>query len=48
MRAKVVVEPPAEFRKWVAGLDMKIPEPFMESIREDTESNPEQLGAGGA
>jgi cytochrome c oxidase subunit 2 len=48
MRAKVVVEPPAEFRKWVADLDMKIPEPFMESIREDTESNPEQLGAGGA
>ena len=25
MRAKVVVEPPAEFRKWVAGLKEKVP-----------------------
>jgi cytochrome c oxidase subunit 2 len=48
MRAKVVVEPAADFRKWVAGLKTKIPPPFMESIREDTESNPEPLGAGGA
>jgi cytochrome c oxidase subunit II len=49
MRAKVVVEPPADFRKWVAGLTEKVPAPFMESIRQDTETNPvEPLGAGGA
>jgi cytochrome c oxidase subunit 2 len=49
MRAKVVVEPPAEFRKWVAGLQEKVPAPYMESIRQDTETNPTQpLGAGGA
>ncbi len=49
MRAKVVVESPADFRKWVAGLTEKVPAPFMESIRQDTETNPvEPLGAGGA
>jgi cytochrome c oxidase subunit 2 len=49
MRAKVVVEPPAQFRKWVGGLDEKIPAPFLESIRQDTETDPvEPLGAGGA
>jgi cytochrome c oxidase subunit 2 len=49
MRAKVVVEPPAQFRKWVAGLKEKVPASFMESIRQDTETNPvEPLGAGGA
>jgi cytochrome c oxidase subunit 2 len=48
MRAEVVVEPPAEFRKWVAGLKEKIPPSFMESIRQDTESNPPEVGAGGA
>ncbi len=49
MRAKVVVEPPADFRKWVAGLTEKVPAPYMESIRQDTETNPvEPLGAGGA
>ena len=49
MRAKVVVEPPAQFRKWVAGLKEKVPPTFMESIRQDTETNPvEPLGAGGA
>jgi cytochrome c oxidase subunit 2 len=49
MRAKVVVEPPAEFRKWVADLKEKVPAPYMESIRQDTETNPVQpVGAGGA
>lgn len=49
MRAKVVVEPPAQFRKWVTGLKETVPAPYMESIRQDTETNPvEPLGAGGA
>jgi len=48
MRAKVVVESPANFRKWVAGLKEKVPPEFMESIREDTETNPLPVGAGGA
>jgi cytochrome c oxidase subunit 2 len=48
MRAKVVVERPAEFREWVAGLSEEVPEPYAESIRRDTEVNPPPLGAGGA
>jgi len=48
MRAKVVVEPPAEFRKWVAGLDEKIPPAYLETIRQDTETDPLPVGAGGA
>jgi cytochrome c oxidase subunit II len=48
MRAKVVVEPPAQFRKWVAGLKEKVPATFLESIRQDTETNPLPVGAGGA
>jgi cytochrome c oxidase subunit 2 len=48
MRAKVVVEPPGEFQKWVSGLEEKIPEAFLESIKQDTEANPVPLGAGGA
>jgi cytochrome c oxidase subunit 2 len=48
MRAEVVVEPAAEFRKWVAGLDREIPAPYLETIRQDTETDPEALGAGGA
>jgi len=48
MRAKVVVEPPAEFRKWVAGLEEKVPPPYLETIRQDTETNPIPVGAGGA
>jgi cytochrome c oxidase subunit II len=49
MRAKVVVESPADFRKWVAGLKEKVPAGYMESIRQDTETNPvEPLGTGGA
>ena len=48
MRAEVVVEPPAEFRKWVAGLKETVPEPYLETIRQDTETNPLPVGAGGA
>jgi cytochrome c oxidase subunit 2 len=48
MRATVVVEPPAEFRKWVAGLKETVPDPYLETIRQDTETDPVPLGAGGA
>jgi cytochrome c oxidase subunit II len=48
MRAKVVVEPPAQFRKWVSGLKEKVPQPLAESVVQDTETNPAPLGAGGA
>jgi cytochrome c oxidase subunit 2 len=48
MRAKVVVETPANFRKWVAGLTETVPQPLKESIVQDTETNPVPLGAGGA
>ncbi|MGC1853091.1 MAG: cytochrome c oxidase subunit II [Solirubrobacterales bacterium] len=48
MRAEVVVEPPAEFRKWIAGLKETIPEPYLETIRQDTETDPLPVGAGGA
>ncbi|HWW68167.1 MAG TPA: hypothetical protein VNY83_09310, partial [Solirubrobacterales bacterium] len=48
MRAKVVVEPPAQFDKWVSGLKQKVPQPLAESIVQDTQSNPVPLSAGGA
>jgi cytochrome c oxidase subunit II len=48
MRAKVVVETPADFRKWVGGLKEKVPAPLAESIVQDTETNPVPVGAGGA
>jgi cytochrome c oxidase subunit 2 len=48
MRAKVVVEPAPKFREWVASLKQKVPQPLAESITQDTEANPVQLGAGGA
>jgi cytochrome c oxidase subunit 2 len=48
MRAKVVVQSPAEFRKWVSGLDTKIPPDYMQTIKQDTEENPVPLSAGGA
>ena len=48
MRAKVVVEPPAQFRKWVSGLKEKVPQPLAESIAQDTQSSPVPLSAGGA
>jgi cytochrome c oxidase subunit II len=49
MRAKVVVESPEKFEKWVTGLKREIPDPFLKSIEQDTETNPsEPLDAGGA
>jgi cytochrome c oxidase subunit II len=49
MRAKVVVESPAKFREWVSGLTEKVPGPYLESIRRDTEESLGQpVGAGGA
>jgi len=48
MRAEVVVEPPAEFRKWVASLRQRVPAPLMESVVGDTETDPIPLGSGGA
>ena len=46
MRAKVVVESPAKFREWVAGLKEKVPQPLLESITQDTETNPVPLERG--
>lgn len=48
MRAKVVVESPADFRKWVDGLDRQIPDNYLEVIKQDTESDPIPVGSGGA
>ena len=48
MRAKVVVEPPSKFREWVAGLKTKAPAALMESVEQDTETDPVPVGAGGA
>ena len=47
-RAKVVVEPPAKFREWVASLKQEVPKPLQESILQDTETNPVPLDSGGA
>jgi cytochrome c oxidase subunit II len=48
MRAKVVVETPANFQKWVSGLEEKVPAALAESITQDTETNPTPINAGGA
>jgi cytochrome c oxidase subunit 2 len=48
MRAKVVVETPRDFRRWVEALPEKVPQPLAESVAQDTESNPVPVGAGGA
>ena len=48
MRATVVVEPAAKFRKWVKSLKETVPDPLMESVVQDTETDPLPLGAGGA
>jgi cytochrome c oxidase subunit II len=48
MRAKVVVESPGRFKKWIASLNQKTPEALMKSVEQDTETNPVDLGAGGA
>jgi cytochrome c oxidase subunit 2 len=48
MRAKVVVEPPAEFKKWVDGLEQKVPAPLMESVNDAAASQTVAEGTGGA
>jgi heme/copper-type cytochrome/quinol oxidase subunit 2 len=48
MRAKVVVESPAKFNEWVAGLKQKTPPALMELVEENSSSNPPALDAGGA
>jgi cytochrome c oxidase subunit II len=49
MRAKVVVESPSKFKKWVEGLDQKAPPELMEVVKQDSQTNPPgELGAGGA
>ena len=48
MRAKVIVQPEAQFDKWVESLKEKVPQPLMESVTQDTQTNPEPLTAGGA
>jgi hypothetical protein len=44
----VVVEPPAEFRKWVDGLDREVPEALEQVITEKIEPDLPAVGAGGA
>jgi cytochrome c oxidase subunit II len=48
MRAKVVVESSKDFQKWVSELDREIPDAFLESIKQDTETDPIPVGSGGA
>jgi len=48
MRAKVVVEPESKWKEWVEGLPQKTPPELLESVKQDTQTNPPGLGAGGA
>jgi len=48
MRAGVVVEEPADFRKWVGGLDAEIPSSYLKAIDKNAEVEAEPVGAGGA
>ena len=48
MRAKVVVESPAGFRKWVCGPEGKGSARLPGIVSQDTETNPPPLRAGGA
>jgi len=48
MRAKVVVESPKDFQKWVGELETPIPDDFLESVKQDTETDPTPVGTGGA
>jgi cytochrome c oxidase subunit 2 len=49
MRAKVVVESPSKFDKWIGSLEQETPPELMESVKQDTQVNPaEEPGAGGA
>jgi hypothetical protein len=38
----------AKWEKWVDGLKQKAPKELMESVTQDTQTNPVGLGAGGA
>jgi cytochrome c oxidase subunit 2 len=46
MRATVVVEPPAEFRKWVAGLEQEVPEAFEQSVTNEPQGETVQQESG--
>jgi cytochrome c oxidase subunit 2 len=48
MRATVVVEPAAEFRKWVGGLEQEVPEPLARTVVEEPVEELTPVGAGGA
>jgi cytochrome c oxidase subunit 2 len=48
MRAKVVVESPDGFRRWVGGLKDKVPKSFLDTITKDSAASPEPVGTGGA
>jgi cytochrome c oxidase subunit 2 len=49
MRATVVVEPPAQFRKWVEGLTKETPQEYLDAIdATNAEEDPEPVGTGGA
>jgi cytochrome c oxidase subunit 2 len=48
MRAKVVVERPADFRKWAEALPETVPQELEASVVQDIETNPAPVGAGGA
>jgi cytochrome c oxidase subunit II len=48
MRAKVVVQPEAQYLKWTKELKEHVPSDLKESITQDTQANPEPLNAGGA
>ena len=48
MRATVVVEPPGDFEKWVAGVKREIPSSYLKAIDENAELETEPVGAGGA
>ncbi|HET7120461.1 MAG TPA: cytochrome c oxidase subunit II [Solirubrobacterales bacterium] len=48
MRAKVVVESPSKFKEWVEGLKQETPPELLKSVEQDSQTNPVDLGAGGA
>jgi cytochrome c oxidase subunit 2 len=48
MRAQVVVERPADFRKWAEALPETVPQELEASVVQDTETNPAPVSAGGA
>jgi cytochrome c oxidase subunit 2 len=48
MRAEVVVEPEAQWVKWVRGLDQTVPDPLQQSVPGAELENPTPVGAGGA